>query len=138
MQQVALADDADKPAVLDHRNPADPALGYQFRQILHRRVGTDADHLGRHHVHRTHRNTSSFPDGSLGRSSARRVDLDQSMPASAPEGREIVVGTPCPRHCQSRISGRSSPMRSTGGRVLDQLVAREEDRPCCPPAFSGS
>jgi hypothetical protein len=60
VQQIALADNPDEPAVLDDRNPADAAIGYQLRQILHRRVRADRDHFGRHHLRGTHRNTSVF------------------------------------------------------------------------------
>jgi len=58
MQQIALADNADEPAVLDDRNPADAALGHQLCQILHRTIRTDRNHCGRHHVYGSHRNTS--------------------------------------------------------------------------------
>jgi hypothetical protein len=57
--QVTLADDADHPIVgIDHRHPADPALGKKRRQRLHRCVRVDGNDLGRHHIRRAHRHLS--------------------------------------------------------------------------------
>jgi hypothetical protein len=59
VQQVTLADDAHYPIVgVDDRNPADPTLGKECCQRLHRCIRVDGDDLGRHHIHRAHRSLS--------------------------------------------------------------------------------
>jgi hypothetical protein len=45
-KQVALADDAEHPVLLiDHRQALDAMLAQQFRNLVHRRVGVNADHI---------------------------------------------------------------------------------------------
>jgi hypothetical protein len=48
--EIGAADDADKPTVLDYGHSLDAVLFEEISDLLQRRVGTDADHLTRHHI----------------------------------------------------------------------------------------
>ena len=50
LHEIGAADDADKPTVLDYRHPLNAVLFEKISDLLQRRVGTDADHLTRHHI----------------------------------------------------------------------------------------
>src|SRR5690606_14645165 len=94
--EVAVGDDADHPAVLDHRHHAGVLLAHQPRRLAGGRVGVDALGVARHHV--ADQRALALPAAAPAHPALRRLALEQHAVGGEGAGADVLaIGLPARR-----------------------------------------